>query len=159
MKYFLKLHLLLFVSIIHAEDYILEFQANVKILKEYKISNNEKFRSYELLGTFTDEYGNYGKFDALITSDIKNDKLIKLEGTAKYIYSNEEILYYKAARSESDYDAGIAKAEIIGASEKYMPLIGIKCIQSVRYFKDTIFGKQKCILSERQSNIIKMISN
>ena len=53
-------------------------QANIKIIKEYTISKTEKFRSYELIGTFTDEYGNYGKFDAVITSDIKKGKLIKI---------------------------------------------------------------------------------
>ena len=30
--------------------------------------------------------------------------------------------------------------EIIGASDKFKSLIGTKCKQSVRYFKDTIFG-------------------
>ena len=40
----------------------MEIQANVKIIKKYNISKIEKFRSYELLGTFTDEYDNYGKF-------------------------------------------------------------------------------------------------
>ena len=53
-------------------DYILEFQANVKIIKEYNISKTEKFRSYELEGTFTDQYGNYGKFDGIVTSDVKH---------------------------------------------------------------------------------------
>ena len=47
------------------------------------ISKTEKFRSYELIGTFTDEYGNYGKFDAVITSDIKKGKLVFVEVAKK----------------------------------------------------------------------------
>ena len=150
--------LLLFQTISYAdtEEYILEFQANVKMIREYNISKIEKFRSYQLIGTFTDEYGNYGKFDAVITSDIKDNKLIKLEGTAINIYSNEETLYIRANRKESDFDAGIATMEIIGASDKFKLLIGTKCIQSVRYFKDTIFGLQKCKISKKQSNILKI---
>ena len=77
-------------------DYVLEFQANINILKEFDISKKEKFRSYELIGTFTDEYGNYGKLEGIIISDIKDNKLIKLEGTAKTIYANNEVLYIKA---------------------------------------------------------------
>ena len=92
MKYILKLIVFLSFNYAICEEYILEFQANVKIVREYDISNVDKFRSYQLIGTFTDEYGNYGKFDAVITSDIKDNKLIKLEGTAIYIYSNEEKL-------------------------------------------------------------------
>ena len=155
MKNFLIIILFLLISITYSEEYILEFQANVKIIKEYNISDTEKFRSYQLIGTFTDDFGNYGKFDAIITSDIKNKKLIKLEGTAKNTYANEEVLYIKAYRKKSDFDAGIANMEIIGASEKFKPLIGTKCIQSVRYFKDTIFGLQKCKITKVQSTILK----
>ena len=131
-------------------DYISEFQANINIIKEFNISDKEKFRSYELIGTFTDEYGNYGKFDGLIISDIKDNKLIKLEGTAKTIYANNEVLYIKAFRKESDFDAGVANMEIIGASDKFKSLIGTKCKQSVRYFKDTIFGLQKCKITKNK---------
>ena len=155
MKFLLNLLLFLSFSYAVSEEYISEFQANVKMIREYNISEIEKFRSYQLIGTFTDEYGNYGKFDAIITSDIKNNKLIKLEGTAINIYSNEETLYARAYRKESDFDAGVASMEIIGASEKFKPLIGTKCIQSVRYFKDTIFGMQKCIITKEQSDILK----
>ena len=136
-------------------DYISEFQANINIIKEFNISDKEKFRSYELIGTFTDEYGNYGKFDGIIISDIKDNKLIKLEGTAKTIYANNEVLYIKAFRKESDFDAGVANMEIIGASDKFKSLIGTKCKQSVRYFKDTIFGLQKCKITEEQSEVLK----
>ena len=155
MKFLLNLLLFLSFSYAVSEEYISKFQANVKMIREYNISEIEKFRSYQLIGTFTDEYGNYGKFDAIITSDIKNNKLIKLEGTAINIYSNEETLYARAYRKESDFDAGVANMEIIGASDKFKPLIGTKCIQSVRYFKDTIFGMQKCIITKEQSDILK----
>jgi hypothetical protein len=156
MKFLLQLIFFLSYSSAFAEEYILKFQANVKMIREYNISEIERFRSYQLIGTFTDEYGNYGKFDAVITSDIKNDKLIKLEGTAINTYSNEEILYIRAYRKESDFDAGVANMEIIGASDKFKPLVGIKCIQSVRYFKDTIFGLQKCIITKEQSDLLKI---
>ena len=140
---------------VYSVDYISEFQANINIIKEFNISDKEKFRSYELIGTFTDEYGNYGKFDGIIISDIKDNKLIKLEGTAKTIYANNEVLYIKAFRKESDFDAGVANMEIIGASDKFKSLIGTKCKQSVRYFKDNIFGLQKCKITKEQSEVLK----
>ena len=151
----LFLTLLFNFSPLFASDYILEFQANVKIIKEYKISDIEKFRSYELQGTFTDKFGNYGKFEGIVTSDVKDGKLIKLEGTAKNTYSNKEVIYLKAYRKESDFDAGVANAKIIGASEKLKPLIGTECIQSVRYFEDTIFGLQKCSIPEKLNNLLR----
>ena len=155
MKLIFTLLLCFSLKQVYSVDYISEFQANINIIKEFNISNKEKFRSYELIGTFTDEYGNYGKFDGIIISDIKNNKLIKLEGTAKTIYANNEVLYIKAFRKESDFDAGVANMEIIGASDKFKSLIGTKCKQSVRYFKDTIFGLQKCKITKEQSEVLK----
>ena len=146
MKVFFLILIFLNNSFLFASDYILEFQANVKIIKEFDISEKARFRSYLLQGTFTDEYGNYGKFEGVVISDVKGGKLIKLEGTAKTVYSNGEVLYLKSFRKESDFDAGVANAKIIGSSNKYKPLIGTKCMQSVRYFEDTIFGLQKCNL-------------
>ena len=110
MKVFFLILIFLNNSYLFASDYILEFQANVKIIKEFDISEKEKFRSYLLQGTFTDEYGNYGKFEGVVISDVKGGKLIKLEGTAKTVYSNGEVLYLKSFRKESDFDAGVANA-------------------------------------------------
>ena len=93
MKFIFSILLFFLTNHLFSLDYILEFQANINILKEFDISKKEKFRSYELIGTFTDEYGNYGKLEGIIISDIKDNKLIKLEGTAKTIYANNEVLY------------------------------------------------------------------
>ena len=68
---------------------------------------------------------------------------------------NEEFIFIKAYRKENAYDEGIAISEIVGASENFKPLIGVKCVQSDRYFKDTIFGLQKCKISKEQSKILK----
>jgi len=159
MNLFTSMLFYLLFNLAYTEDYVQEFQANVNILKEYSISKNKKFRSYELLGTFTDELGNFGKLDVIITSDVENNKLIKLEATGKNTYSNEEYLYFRAYRKESDFDVGVAIAEITGASDKFKPLIGMKCVQSVKYFKDTIFGIQKCKAKKSQINILKNKSN
>ena len=43
----------------------------------------------------------------------------------------------------------------LNISDKFKSLIGTKCIQSVRYFRDTIFGLQKCKITKEQSEILK----
>ena len=59
------------LGIAKTEDYILEFQAKVKNLRIFNISNYEQFRSYDLEGTFTDNYGNYGKTSVIIMQLVK----------------------------------------------------------------------------------------
>ena len=115
------------VSIVKTEDYIIEFQAKVKNLRTFNISDSEQFRSYDLEGTFTDNYGNYGKTSAIIISDIKNGKLVRLDATNENIYSNNEKIYFRGVREKSDVDAGIAYGIIVGATKRLQPLIGSKC--------------------------------
>ena len=138
----------LVIGIAKTENYILEFQAKVKNLRTLNISNIEQFRSYDLEGTFTDNYGNYGKTSVIIISDIKNGKLVRLDATSQNIYSNNEKIYMRSVRKKSDIDAGIAYNIVIGASKNLSPLIGMKCTTSVRYFDDAIFGLQKCNTNE-----------
>ena len=156
MKSLIVILFFVLIGIAKTEDYILEFQAKVKNLRTFNISNSEQFRSYDLEGTFTDNYGNYGKSSTIIISDIKNGKLVRLDATSENIYSNNEKIYMRGVREESDIDAGIAYNIVIGASKNFTPLIGMKCTTSVRYFDDAIFGIQKCDTNE---DIIKVLKN
>ena len=70
MKFIFSILLFFITNHLFSLDYFLEFQANTNILKEFDISKKEKFKSYELIGTITDKYGNYGKFGGIVTSDI-----------------------------------------------------------------------------------------
>ena len=154
MKFILGLILVLISCISNAKDYVIEFQAKVKNLKEYKITEIKQFRNYDLEGTFTDNYGNYGKFNAIIISDVEDERLIRLDSTGEFIYSNSEKIYLRGIREKSDVDAGIAYNLVMGTTKKLTQLIGTKCTTSVRYFEDAIFGINKCKFSEEQNKIL-----
>ena len=158
MKYLLFIPFLLFLKISYSENYIIEFQAKVKNLIEYEISKTKKFRNYDLEGTFTDNYGNYGKFNAIIISDVENGKLIRLDSTGENIYANNEKIYFRGIREKSDIDAGIAYNLVIGATKKLNLLVGAKCTTSVRYFDDAIFGINKCKLPKELNKLLSNIN-
>ncbi len=158
MKYYLCIALFLLLNFCFSEDYIFEFQAKVKNLKEFNFSNKEKFRNYDLEGTFTDNYGNIGLFNAVVSSDVKEGKLIKLDTTAENVYSNNEKIYFRGVREKSDVDAGIAYAIILGTTKSLQPLIGSRCTTSVRYLNDAIFGLNKCKVSENSKKILNDIN-
>ena len=73
MKYFFYILFFSLTKFASCTDYIIEFQAKVKNLKEFKISKDQMFRSYDLEGTFTDNLGNFGKSYTIIVSDIKKE--------------------------------------------------------------------------------------
>ena len=63
-------------------------------------SKGKKFRNYDLEGTFTDNYGNIGIFNAVVISDVESGKLIKLDSTGENIYSNNEKIYFRGVREK-----------------------------------------------------------
>ena len=158
MKFILVILFLTVICTARADDYILEFQAKVKNLRVFEISKSEQFRSYDLEGTFTDNYGNYGKSSVIVISDIRDGKLLRLDATSENIDSNKEKIYMRGVREKSDVDAGIAYNIVIGASKNFIPLIGMKCTTSVRYFDDAIFGIQKCNINEEMKKVLKSTS-
>ena len=158
MKYYLCIALFFLLNFCFSVDYIIEFQAKVKNLKEFNFSNKKKFRNYDLEGTFTDNYGNIGIFNAVVISDVEKGKLIKLDSTSENIYSNNEKIFFRGVREKSDVDAGIAYNIIIGTSDKFKPLVGAKCTTSVRYLNDAIFGINKCKVSEDSKKILNDIN-
>jgi hypothetical protein len=158
MRYYLCIALFFLLNFCFAEDYIIEFQAKVKNLKEFDFSNKKKFRNYDLEGTFTDNYGNIGIFNAVVISDVEAGKLIKLDSTGENIYSNNEKIYFRGVREKSDIDAGIAYNIVIGTTKGFESLIGTKCTTSVRYLNDAIFGITKCKVSENSKKILNDIN-
>jgi hypothetical protein len=156
MKFLLIILFSAVILIAKTDDYILEFQAKVKNLRVFDISKSEQFRSYDLEGTFTDNFGNYGKSSVIVISDIRDGKLLRLDATSENIYSNNEKLYMRGVREKSDVDAGIAYNIVIGASKNFIPLIGMKCTTSVRYFDDAIFGIQKCNIKEEMKKVLRI---
>ena len=158
MKQYIFIFFLFLSSNTLGKDYIIEFQAKVKNLKEFKFTNVKKFRNYDLEGTFTDNYGNIGLFNAVVSSDVKEGKLIKLDTTAENVYSNNEKIYFRGVREKSDVDAGIAYAIIVATTKRLQPLIGSKCTTSVRYLNDAIFGLTKCKVSENSKKILNDIN-
>ena len=104
-----------------SEDYILQFQAKVKNLKELNISETKKFRNYDLEGTFTDNYGSIGIFNAITISDVENGKLIRLDSMSENIDSNNEKNFLRGIREKNDVDASIAYNTIIGTTKNLVP--------------------------------------
>ena len=158
MKYYLCIALFFLLNFCFSEDYIIEFQAKVKNLKEFNFFNKKKFRNYDLEGTFTDNYGNIGMFNAVIISDVEKGKLIRLDATSENIYSNNEKVFFRGIREKSDVDAGIAYNTIIGTTKKFTSLIGTQCTTSVRYLNDAVFGINKCKLSEKLNKLFNNIN-
>ena len=72
-----------FCSICLSFDYEVETHAKREVIKTFPISANEKYISFILEGTWTDNLGNYGLMEQASFVLLKNDNVIELDGYGK----------------------------------------------------------------------------
>ena len=70
-------------------DYLIETHAKRKIVKSFELHNNQKFISFILDGTWSDNLGNYGFIEQASTVVLSNNNVVKLDGYGKTVYQNK----------------------------------------------------------------------
>ena len=76
-------------------DYEIQTHAKRTILKSFPISDNKKYVSFILEGTWTDNLGNYGLMEQASFVILNNDDVIELDGYGKTIYQDNQETYFR----------------------------------------------------------------
>ena len=154
--------ILLIISVscgnVRSFDYIIELHGKREIIKSYTISKDKKFLNFILEGTFTDNLGNYGIWDNASTVTLQNNDVINLQGYGKRIFQNNEIIYIKGSRNKQEQQAGVGKVEVVNTSRPLVSLTGMSCTYAVNYYEDNAYFIQKCLITEKQKDILSNIS-
>ena len=158
-KYLLKVILLtfLFINSLYCFDYEIESHAKRKIIKTFPISTNEKYVSFIIEGTWSDNLGNYGLIEQSSIVITSNNKVLKLDGYGKTIYQNNHQTYFRGFRNQQEQDAGVGQTVITYADDSLRDLIGIKCTYAVKFFNDVAYVLSKCKINEKQKKILSNI--
>ena len=126
-------------------DYIIDNNAKRTIIVEHNYNETSFFRAFKLEGSFTDNLANYGNWEGIVTTFIKNDRVIKLDVNTQFTYQNNKKIYFQGYRQEGTDDrAGVGKSIIIYSDKTLENLIDSKCIYSAKFFEQTLFSKIKC---------------
>ena len=155
---FLIIFLLCIHNICISFDYERETHAKRKIIKSFPISENEKYISFILEGTWTDNLGNYGLIEQASFVFLKNNDVVELDGYGKTTYQNNEETYFRGYRNRQEKDAGVGKTEVLNSTETLKPLIGMICPYAVKFFKETAYAFSKCKITEDQKKVLSNIS-
>ena len=139
-------------------DYEVQTHAKRTVLKTIPISKTEKYISFTLEGTWTDNLGNYGMMESSSFVMLNNNNVIELDGYGKTIYQNNQETYFRGYRNRQEKDAGVGETEILNATEKLTSLIGMKCRYAVNFFNNTAYAFAKRKITEEQKNILSKIS-
>ena len=89
---------LLLTSVSWSEDYFMDNNGKRTIVSEHNYTNKLSFRAYKIEGSFTDNLGNYGKWDAFVTTYITDGKVTKLDFSNKFTFQNKSKFYLQGIK-------------------------------------------------------------
>ena len=159
LKYLLIIFSLLFTSGSWSEDYLMDNNGKRTLVTEHNYTNKSSFRAFKIEGTFTDNLGNYGNWDAFVTTYINEGKVTKLDFSNKFTFQNKSKFYLQGFRQEgTDEEAGVGKAMIVYPDRTFKSLKNSKCVYSVKFLEDTFFGKTKCKITKEGLQELQKVS-
>ena len=131
-----------------SKDYLINLQAKVVNNDKHNYSEGNNFNLLKLDGSFTDNLGNYGNWNALVSFEINNNKIKQHFFSAEIIFQNESKMYIQGSRNSKEFEQGTGTFTVNAASKEIKDLIGTKCIYAINFFKSTSFTNTKCKVSD-----------
>ena len=131
-----------------SKDYLINLQAKVVNNDKHNYSEGNNFNLLKLDGSFTDNLGNYGNWNALASFELNNNKIKQHFFSAEIIFQNESKMYIQGSRNSKEFEQGTGTFTVNAASKEIKDLIGTKCIYAINFFKSTSFTNTKCKVSD-----------
>ena len=149
-KKYLVLIILILLSTFNlfSKDYLINLQAKVVNSDQHNYSEGNNFNLIKLDGSFTDNLGNYGNWNALASFELNNNKIKQHFFSAEIIFQNESKMYIQGSRNSKEFEQGTGTFTVNAASKEIKDLIGTKCIYAINFFKSTYFTNTKCKVSD-----------
>ena len=148
-KYLVLIILVLFPTFnLFSKDYLINLQAKVINNDKHNYSEGNNFNLLKLDGSFTDNLGNYGNWNALASFELNNNKIKQHFFSAEIIFQNESKMYIQGSRNSKEFEQGTGTFTVNAASKEIKDLIGTKCIYAINFFKSTSFTNTKCKVSD-----------
>ena len=141
-----------------SKDYLINLQAKVVNNDKHNYSEGNNFNLLKLDGSFTDNLGNYGNWNALASFELNNNKIKQHFFSAEIIFQNESKMYIQGSRNSKEFEQGTGTFTVNAASKEIKDLIGTKCIYAINFFKSTSFTNTKCKVSDIAFERLQLIN-
>ena len=148
MQYIIILFFGFLVNLSNAVDWVSKTYSTVTIKDITKLPDVSIYSNFEQTGQGTSNLGKYVISSCSGNRLDKKGKLVEITVFCKVEVDDGNKYWTKLKRTTGDSDAGVSKFRFLGGTNSYNKLKGIECTYAVSYFKNKIFGSNKCQISD-----------
>ena len=148
MKYIIIFLIGFAVNLSHAVDWVSKTYSTVTIKNTTKLPDGSIYSNFEQTGQGTSNLGKYVISNCSGNRLDKKGKLLEITVFCKIEVDDGNKYWTKLKRTTGDSDAGVSKFKFLGGTNSFNKLKGKECTYAVSYFKNKIFGSNKCQISD-----------
>ena len=148
MKYIIIFLIGFSVNISYSADWISNTYSTVTIKNITKLPDGSIYSNFEQTGQGTSNLGKYVITNCSGNRLDKEGKLVEITLFCKIEVDDGNKYWTKLKRTTGDSDAGVSKFKFLGGTNSFNQLKGKECTYAVSYFKNKIFGSNKCQISD-----------
>ena len=148
MKYILILLLNSYFFLLPAADWISNTYSTVTKKDTINLPDGSVYSNFEQTGQGTSNLEKYVITKCSGNRLDKHGKLLEINVFCELETDDGNKYWTKLRRTTGDSDSGVSKFTFLGGTNNYNKLKGIECTYAVSYFKNKIFGSNKCQISE-----------
>ena len=98
MKHLLIIFSLILTSVSWSEEYFIDNNGKRVTVTKHNYTYQSFFRAFKIEGSFTNNLGNYGNWNAFVTTYITDGKVTKLYFSNQFIFQNKNKFYMQGFR-------------------------------------------------------------
>ena len=155
MKFIIIIILFFLQKYSYSAEWLSEATAKITILKKLELPDGSTYSSFEVTGAGKD---NTGKQLTVACAGHRIDNNNKLEEQKAFCnaYVSDGYEYsFMQIRNKTDIDAGVGKTIILNGTGPYKKLANKECIYAVSYLREHAFVTTKCLVSEKNLDLLK----
>ena len=148
MKYIIVFLIGFSAKLSHSVDWVSKTYSTVTIKNTTKLPDGSIYSNFEQTGQGTSNLGKYVITNCSGNRLDKKGKLVEITVFCKFEVEDGNKYWTKLKRTTGDSDAGVSKFKFLGGTNSFNKLKGKECTYAVSYFKNKIFGSNKCQISD-----------
>ena len=148
MKYIIIFLIGFSVNLSHAVDSVSKTYSTITIKNITELPDGSIYSNFEQTGQGNSNLGKYVISNCSGNRLDKKGKLVEITVFCKFEVDDGNKYWTNLKRTTGASDAGVSKFKFLGGTNSFNKLKGKECTYAVSYFKNKIFGSNKCQISD-----------